>query len=74
MKTRYWPIEVIRSAIPTGARGKKEEDLNMSYHGVVYVDIQPLLYPGATHIRGAYKIVPFIETELVTKVNFIHLS
>lgn len=41
----------------------------MSYHGVVYIDIQPLLYPGATHIRGAYKIQPFVENEYISKVS-----
>jgi hypothetical protein len=46
----------------------------MSYHGVVYVDIQPLLYPGATHIRGAYKICPFVENEYTTKVRFVNVN
>ena len=41
----------------------------MSYHGVVYVDMQPLLYPGATQIKGAYKINPFVENEIQDKVN-----
>ena len=41
----------------------------MSYHGVVYVDMQPLLYPGATQIKGAYKINPFVENEFQEKVN-----
>lgn len=47
----------------------KDEDLNMSYHGVAYVDMQPLLYPGATHIRGAYKIHPFQDSEYSTKTK-----
>ena len=40
----------------------------MSYHGVVYVDMQPLLYPGATQIKGAYKINPFVENDFLEKV------
>lgn len=47
----------------------KEEDLHVSCHGVVYLDLQPLLYPGATHIRGAYRIVPFVDSEFANKVN-----
>ena len=47
----------------------KDEDLNMSYHGVVYVDMQPLLYPGATQIKGAYKIHPFQDNEYTTKTK-----
>ena len=42
----------------------------MSYHGVVYVDMQPLLYPGATQIKGAYKINPFVENEFQEKVKY----
>lgn len=41
----------------------------MSYHGVVYIDMQPLLYPGATQIRGAYKIHPFTDSEYMTKTK-----
>lgn len=44
----------------------------MSYHGVAYVDMQPLLYPGATHIRGAYKIHPFQDNEYSTKTKRNH--
>lgn len=40
----------------------------MSYHGVVYIDMQPLLYPGATQIKGAYKIHPFVDADFTTKV------
>jgi hypothetical protein len=46
----------------------------MSYHGVVYVDMQPLLYPGATQIKGAYKINPFVENEFQDKVNEYNLK
>lgn len=42
----------------------------MSYHGVVYIDMQPLLYPGATQIKGAYKIHPFVDADFTTKVIF----
>jgi hypothetical protein len=69
LKSRYWPIEVLRSSVPTGVKGKKDEDLNMSYHGVCYVDMQPLLYPGATQIRGAYKIYPYSETDFTAKTK-----
>jgi hypothetical protein len=41
----------------------------MSYHGVVYVDMQPLLYPGAIHIRGAYKIHPYNDAEFSGKTK-----
>lgn len=68
LKTRYWPLEVLRTSVPTGTKGKKDDDLGLSYHGVVYVDMAPLLYPGATQIRGAYKIHPYLEADYQTKV------
>lgn len=69
MKARYMPIEIIRTLVPTGAKGKKDEDLAMSYHGVSYIDMAPLLYPGATQIKGAFKVVPYVETEYFSKVS-----
>ena len=87
MKARYLPIEIIRTIVPTGAKGKKvniyifnfsfdflankflkDEDLMMSYHGVAYIDMAPLLYPGATQIKGAFKVVSYSESEYNTKV------
>lgn len=41
----------------------------MSYHGVVYIDMQPLLYPGATHLHGAYKIHPYNESDFATRTK-----
>lgn len=71
LKNRYFPIEVVRSSVPTGAavKGKRDEDLHMSYRGVVYVDMQPLLYPGATRIRGAYKVNPYVESEYIERTK-----
>jgi hypothetical protein len=40
----------------------------MSYHGVSYIDMAPLLYPGATQIKGAFKVVSYSESEYNTKV------
>lgn len=69
LKTRYWPIELIRSSVPTGVKGKRDDDMAISYHGVVYLDMQPLLYPGATQIKGAFKIYPFVENEYQNKTK-----
>jgi hypothetical protein len=69
LKTRYWPVEIFRTAVPTGVKGKREEDLSVSYHGVAYIDMAPLLYPGATSIKGAYKIHPFTDTDYTTRTK-----
>ena len=40
----------------------------MSYHGVAYVDMAHLLYPGATRVRGAFKVVSYSDGEYAAKV------
>ena len=50
-QNRYWPVEIMRTPIQqaTKAKGKQgavEEDVVISYHGVAYVNMAPLLYPG----------------------------
>jgi len=67
---RYWPLEIIRTALPSASKGKgKEEEAATSFHGIAYVDLAPLLYPGVSKIRGAYQIHPYIESEVQDKLN-----
>ncbi|XP_014787504.1 cilia- and flagella-associated protein 70 [Octopus bimaculoides] len=61
---RYLPLEILRISVPSGGRVKKHEDEGTaSFHGVVYIDASPLLYPGVKQIKGAYKVQPFSECE-----------
>lgn len=69
MKSRYLPVEIVRTLVPTGVKGKRDEDLAMSYHGVAYIDMAHLLYPGATRIKGAFKIQPYSDNEYSSKVS-----
>lgn len=46
-----------------------EDEIQISFHGVAYVDFAPLLYPGVRRIRGAYRIHPFSDTDLLMKVQ-----
>ena len=46
-----------------------EPEQLISFHGVAYVDMGPLLYPGATRIRGTYRVHPFSECDLLAKVR-----
>ncbi|XP_066915368.1 cilia- and flagella-associated protein 70-like [Clytia hemisphaerica] len=67
---RRWPIEVVRIAnnAPSHQKAKhKDDDNNTSFHGVAYVDLAPLLYPGVNKISGAFLIQPFSETEMTEK-------
>ena len=51
-------------------KGKgKEEDTLTSHHGVAYLDLSPLLYPGTTLMAGAYSLHPFSEADVVSKVH-----
>ncbi len=43
----------------------------MSYHGVAYIDMAHILYPGATRIKGAFKIQHYTDAEYLAKVYFI---
>jgi hypothetical protein len=50
-QNRFWPIEIMRTPLPqaTKSKGKQtasEEEVVISYHGVAYVNMAPLLYPG----------------------------
>ncbi|XP_074628391.1 cilia- and flagella-associated protein 70-like isoform X2 [Acropora palmata] len=73
-QNRYWPVEIVRTPIQqaTKAKGKQaavEEDVSISYHGVAYVNMAPLLYPGVRRIRGAYLVKPFMESEVYEKTK-----
>ncbi|KAK5874319.1 hypothetical protein PBY51_019274 [Eleginops maclovinus] len=72
-ESRLWPVEISRSLAPmTKAAENKmlaEEAPEIPFHGVVFVDLGRLLYPGVSHIRGAYSILPFSEAELLKKAK-----
>ncbi|XP_042564492.1 cilia- and flagella-associated protein 70 isoform X2 [Clupea harengus] len=75
IESRLWPIEIMRVAQMGAAKGAKagkekvEDETQISFHGVAYMDLAPLMYPGATCVRGAYKIYPFYESELMLKTK-----
>ncbi|XP_041719747.2 cilia- and flagella-associated protein 70 isoform X2 [Coregonus clupeaformis] len=75
-ESRLWPVEVMRSpqvgATKGGKAGKDkggEDETQLSFHGVAYVDMAPLLYPGARRIRGAYRLYPFYDSDLLVKAK-----
>lgn len=73
-QNRYWPVEIMRTPVQqaTKAKGKQgsvEEDIPISYHGVAYVNMAPLLYPGVKRIRGAYLVKPYIENEVYERTK-----
>lgn len=68
-KNRVLPIEIIRVPLPSSNKTKKDDDYPLSSHGVVYVDVARLLYPGVMKIKGAYKVHPFVEHEYQEKTK-----
>uniref|UniRef100_S4R6K0 Cilia and flagella associated protein 70 n=1 Tax=Petromyzon marinus TaxID=7757 RepID=S4R6K0_PETMA len=72
-ESRFWPVEVAKIQIPMAAKGgrskseKVDEDSQIGFHGVAYVNLAPLLYPGATVVRGAYRVHPYSDAEMLEK-------
>ncbi|XP_026149490.1 cilia- and flagella-associated protein 70-like isoform X2 [Mastacembelus armatus] len=71
--SRLWPVEIMRLLAPLEKTAKTkelpEENPKIPFHGVAFVDMRRLLYPGVSCIRGAYSIQPFSEAELLNKTN-----
>ncbi|KAM4592406.1 cilia- and flagella-associated protein 70-like [Odontesthes bonariensis] len=67
IKSRLWPVEITRSMVPLEKLG--EENHEIPFHGVAFVDMARLLYPGVSRIRGAYTIQPFCEAEMQNKAK-----
>ncbi|XP_067859836.1 cilia- and flagella-associated protein 70 [Heptranchias perlo] len=76
-ESTYFPVEVKRAPFPAAVKAggksskidKTEEEGPISFHGVAYINMAPLLYPGVKHIRGAYPIVPFSEADIYEKTK-----
>ncbi|XP_048244462.1 cilia- and flagella-associated protein 70-like isoform X2 [Haliotis rufescens] len=78
-KTRYWPVEIFRLPQPSGGKGKKnptpsqqnvkDDEGSISFHGVAFINLAPLLYPGVQRIRGAYKVYAYTDHLLHEKTK-----
>ncbi|XP_049645218.1 cilia- and flagella-associated protein 70 [Suncus etruscus] len=74
---RLWPVEITRIplvAVPKAKAAKfekSEEDSQLSYHGVAYVNMVPLLYPGVKRIRGAFRVYPYLDSTVYEKTKCI---
>ncbi|XP_069761499.1 cilia- and flagella-associated protein 70 isoform X2 [Narcine bancroftii] len=75
-ETTFLPVEIKRVPLTPPAKSgksskmdKTEEEGPISFHGVAYVNMAPLLYPGVRRIRGAYPIVAFNEAEIFEKTK-----
>ncbi|NXI39074.1 CFA70 protein, partial [Galbula dea] len=75
---RYWPVEVCRMAVASPSKGKTsksdkgDEDKQISFHGVAYVNMVPLLCPGVKQIRGAFRVFSYQDSEVFEKTKYQH--
>ncbi|XP_075035232.1 cilia- and flagella-associated protein 70 isoform X2 [Mixophyes fleayi] len=72
---RFWPVEIMRAPLSTTSKSKpskaekSEEEAQVSFHGVAYVNMVPLLYPGVKRLRGAYRVFPYQESDVLEKTK-----
>ncbi|XP_006887628.1 PREDICTED: tetratricopeptide repeat protein 18-like [Elephantulus edwardii] len=72
---RLWPVEMTRVPLIAAAKGKggkadkSDDDSPLSYHGVAYVNMVPLLYPGVNRIRGAFHVYPYLDSTVYEKTK-----
>ncbi|XP_023574213.1 cilia- and flagella-associated protein 70 [Octodon degus] len=48
---------------------QNEDESQLSFHGVAYVNMVPLLYPGVRRIRGAFHVHPYLDTTVYEKTK-----
>ncbi|NWQ78394.1 CFA70 protein, partial [Columbina picui] len=74
----YWPLEVCRASVGSPSKGKTtkadkgDEDKQISFHGVAYVNMVPLLCPGVKQIRGAFRVFAYHSSEVFEKTKCQH--
>ncbi|NWZ41334.1 CFA70 protein, partial [Brachypodius atriceps] len=75
---RHWPVELCRMSMASSAKGKTskadkgDEDKQIAFHGVAYVNMMHLLCPGVKQIRGAFRVFNYQDKEVFQKTGFQH--
>ncbi|XP_014743977.1 PREDICTED: cilia- and flagella-associated protein 70 [Sturnus vulgaris] len=75
---RYWPVELCRMSMASAGKGKTnkidkgDEDKQIAFHGVAYVNMAHLLCPGVKQIRGAFRVFNYEESEVFEKTKIQH--
>ena len=64
----------MRLPMPSVTKGKgkqqaNDDEQNITFHGVAYVNMAPLLYPGIKKIQGAYLVKPHIDSEVFERTK-----
>nr|XP_016854376.1 PREDICTED: cilia- and flagella-associated protein 70 [Anolis carolinensis] len=83
--SRYWPVEMTRVPLVASTKGKTGkgdkgggggvagtvEEEAISFHGVAFVNLVPLLYPGVKRIRGAFRVTAYHDSEVFEKTKVL---
>ncbi|XP_010181728.1 PREDICTED: tetratricopeptide repeat protein 18, partial [Mesitornis unicolor] len=75
---QYWPVEICRMSVSSLSRrkgskaDKGDEDKQILFHGVAYVNMVPLLCPGVKQIRGAFRVFAYQDKEVFEKTKSQH--
>ncbi|NXV46053.1 CFA70 protein, partial [Uria aalge] len=75
---QYWPVEVCRMTVAPASKGKTseadkgDEDKQIFFHGVAYVNMEPLLCPGVKQIRGAFRVFTYQDNQVFEKTKCQH--
>ncbi|KFQ55488.1 Tetratricopeptide repeat protein 18, partial [Nestor notabilis] len=75
---QYWPVEVCRISVALPSKGKTskadkgDEEKQISFHGVAYVNMMPLLCPGVKQIRGAFRVCAYQDSKVFEKTKSQH--
>ncbi|KAM4892210.1 cilia- and flagella-associated protein 70 [Sylvia borin] len=75
---RHWPVELCKMTTASGGKGKTskidkgDDDKQIVFHGVAYVNMMHLLCPGVKQIRGAFRVFNYQDKEVFQKTRFQH--
>ncbi|NXS98316.1 CFA70 protein, partial [Jacana jacana] len=75
---QYWPVELCRMTVASASKDKTskankgDEDKQIFFHGVAYVNVLPLLCPGVKRIRGASRVFTYRDSEVLEKTKCQH--
>ncbi|NXV31346.1 CFA70 protein, partial [Rissa tridactyla] len=75
---QYWPVEVCRMTVAPASKGKTseadkgDEDKQIFFHGVAYINMEPLLCPGVKQIRGAFRVFTYQDNKVFEKTKCQH--
>ncbi|NWI44390.1 CFA70 protein, partial [Picathartes gymnocephalus] len=75
---RHWPVELCRMSMASAGKGKTskidkgDEDKQLAFHGVAYVNMVHLLCPGVKQIRGAFRVFNYLDSKVFEKTKIQH--